>query len=154
MWLMEGVTKEVRDVPATTRRQPPARATAALETPRDRTARQSPDGRPDGHHRLDRDGGTCREAPCPEAQECGGATAALEGNAGRADVDGAPEAALSGGGGADSVLRAGPVPMRVDRDGLDAGLHDDPGLRAASWGGRLQAHQRVSGRAGGGTRTC
>ena len=44
MWLMEIVTKEVRNAYTTPRRQPPARAISTLETARDFPARQSSDG--------------------------------------------------------------------------------------------------------------
>lgn len=148
MWLMESVTKEVRDVSTTPGRQPPARAICTLETARDFTAEQSSDGGSDRHGGLDGDGIAGREGPRQKGQECGGTTAELARDTWGVDVDGDSKDALPRGGGADSVLRAGAIPVRPDRDGLDAGLHDDPGFRAAS-GRRAIPHPNEMGLLGG-----
>ena len=43
--------------------------------------------------------------------------------------------------------RTGAILVRADRDGLDTGLHDGPGLRGAARGGRSATHQRGGGHA-------
>src|SRR5512133_2409516 len=128
MWLMERVTKEARDVCTTPLRQQPARAVCTFEKARDSVARQSSDGGPDRRRRLDRAGVANGEGPQKEAQERGGPAAALARHARGADLDGDSETPLPRGGGANSVLRASAIPVRPDRDRLDAGLHDNPGL--------------------------
>src|SRR5450631_1252817 len=149
MWLMEGVTKEVRDVSTTPRGQQPARPVSSFETARDFTSAQSSDGGADRRGGLDGDGIAGREGSRQEAQERGGTPAQLARDARSADVDGDSKDALPRGGGANPVLRTG-----ADRDGLDAGLHDDSGFRAASRRRRMQADQRGGGETGRGAGAC
>jgi len=91
MWLMESVTKEVRNACTTPSWQPPARAICPLEAARDFAARESSDGGLDRHGGLDRDGDAGREDSREEAEERGGAATAVASDAWGADVDGDSE---------------------------------------------------------------
>src|SRR4030095_4112049 len=107
-------------------------------------------GAADRYAGLDGAGRAGGKDPAEETEERRGPAAAFASAARRDRADGHPQDDLSRDRGSDPVLRARAVSVRPDRDRVDAGLHDDPGLRRADGRGRNQADQRIRGGAGGG----
>src|ERR1035438_10093862 len=149
-WLMKGVTPEgTRHEQEPRWSQPPTGVLRAIEAA-DYPDRSEPSaGAADGHTGLDGDGGASRTDPAEEAEERCWSAAAPANDAGSDRLYGDAATDVPGGRGPDPVLRAGSLHVRADRDGMDAGLHDHPGLHGADGRGRRTAAERVRGRACG-----
>jgi len=132
------------------RRQPPTRSVAQIQVPY-HPHRGGPQAGPDDRYpELDGAGGSSPADTDREAEERRWAAAAPACHCGCHAADGHPQAHLPGGGGSDPLLRPRPLPVWAHRDGMDAGLHHDPGLHRADGRAGDQAAESARGGAGGG----
>ena len=131
--------------------QPPRRSSAPIQAPDHSPCAGPPTGPSDRHPGLDRIGAPSPAGSSSKTQKRRWAAAALACLLGCHAADGHPQADLPGGRGPDPLLRPRAVLVRVDRNAVDPGLHDHPGLHPTDGRGRDQTHQSIRGANGGET---
>src|SRR6266851_1238333 len=142
------ITEEILHEQEARRCQPPAGPVPALEDAKNPYRGEPPAGPANRAYRLDRARGARRGDSPEQGEERGRATTAHANKSRCDDAESNARYDLARVGGPSSPLRPGQIPVRADRDGLDAGLHDGARLRGAVGRGWGEVDQRVRGGVG------